>query len=71
MGNGKMIVNDESGQMLDRLWPTLMHYSKICLEEQQGPFEMFLDWWQRAAVMQREAVTVMPSGSGRDNVVVA
>jgi hypothetical protein len=39
--------------------------------EQLGwPFEKFVDWWQCAAVMQREAVTVMPSCSGRGNIVV-
>jgi hypothetical protein len=36
-----------------------------------GPFARFIDWRQCATVMQREAVTVMPSCSGRDNVVVA
>jgi hypothetical protein len=37
-----------------------------------GPFEKFVDCRQRAAVMQREAVTtVMPSCSGEGNVVVA
>jgi hypothetical protein len=36
----------------------------------QGPFEKFLDWRQCAAVMQREAATVMPSCSGGGNVVV-
>jgi len=30
-----------------------------------------VDWWECAAVMQREAVTVMPSCSGGGNVVVA
>jgi hypothetical protein len=35
------------------------------------PFEKFVDWWQCAAVMQREAVTVMPSCDGGGNVVVA
>jgi hypothetical protein len=37
----------------------------------RGPFERFVDWRQCAAVMQREAVTVMPSCSGWGNVVVA
>jgi hypothetical protein len=37
----------------------------------QGPFEMFVDWRQCAAVMQRKAVTVMPSCSDGGNVVVA
>jgi hypothetical protein len=37
----------------------------------RGPFEKFVDWRQCAAVMRREAVTVMPSCSGGDNVVVA
>jgi hypothetical protein len=35
------------------------------------PFEKFVDWRQCAAVMQWEAVTVMPSCSGGGNVVVA
>jgi hypothetical protein len=30
-----------------------------------------VDWWQCAAVTQREEVAVMPSCSGRGNVVVA
>jgi hypothetical protein len=30
-----------------------------------------MDWWQCAAIMQREEVTVMPSFSGVGNVVVA
>jgi hypothetical protein len=37
----------------------------------RGLFEKFVDWRQCAAVMQREAVTVMPSCSGGGNVVVA
>jgi hypothetical protein len=37
----------------------------------RGPFEKFVDWRQCAAVMQREAVTVIPSCSGGGNVVVA
>jgi hypothetical protein len=37
----------------------------------RGPFEKFVDWRQCAAVMQREAVTVMPSCSGGGNVEVA
>jgi hypothetical protein len=37
----------------------------------QGPFEKFVDWQQCATVMQREAVTVMPSCSGRVNIVMA
>jgi uncharacterized membrane protein len=36
----------------------------------RGRFEKFVDWQQCAAVMQREAVTLMPSCSGEDNVVV-
>jgi hypothetical protein len=35
------------------------------------PFAKFVDWRQCAAVMRREAVTVMPSCSGGVNVVVA
>jgi hypothetical protein len=37
----------------------------------RGPFEKFVDWRQCAAVMQREAVTVMPSCSGGGNAEVA
>jgi hypothetical protein len=36
-----------------------------------GQFEKFVDWWQCAAVRQREAVTVVPSCSGGGKVVVA
>jgi hypothetical protein len=36
----------------------------------RGPFETFVDWRQCAAVMQREAVTIMPSCSCGGNVVV-
>jgi hypothetical protein len=36
----------------------------------RGSFEKFVDWRQCAAVMQKEAVTVMPSYNGGDNVVV-
>jgi hypothetical protein len=35
------------------------------------PFEKFVGWRQCAAVMQEEAVTVVQSCSGGDNVVVA
>jgi hypothetical protein len=35
------------------------------------PFEKFVNWRQCAVVMQRKAVTVMPSCSGGGNVVVA
>jgi hypothetical protein len=37
----------------------------------RGTFEKFVDWRQHAAVMQREAVTVMSSCSGGSNVEVA
>jgi hypothetical protein len=40
-------------------------------EQLRGPFEKFVDWEQHIAVMQREAVTVMPSCSGEGKVVVA
>jgi hypothetical protein len=33
--------------------------------------EKFVDWWQCADVMQRDAMTVMPICSGGGNVVVA
>jgi hypothetical protein len=34
-------------------------------------FEKFVDWWQCAALMQMEAVTVIPSCTGGGNVAVA
>jgi hypothetical protein len=37
----------------------------------RGSFEKFVDWRKCAAVMQREAVTVMPSCSGGGIVVAA
>jgi hypothetical protein len=37
----------------------------------RGPFEKFVEWWQCAAVKQREAVTVTSNFSGGGNVVVA
>jgi hypothetical protein len=37
----------------------------------RGPFLKLVDWWQCAAVMQREAVTVVPSFSGEGKVIVA
>jgi hypothetical protein len=37
----------------------------------RGPFAKFVDWRQCAAVIQMEAVTVMPSCSDGGNVVVA
>jgi len=37
----------------------------------QGPFQKFVDCCQGAAVMQREAVTIMSNCSGGGNVVVA
>jgi hypothetical protein len=43
---------------------------KTLLYRIRGPFEKFVDCRQCASVMQREAVTVMPSYSGGGNVVV-
>jgi hypothetical protein len=37
----------------------------------RGLFEKLVDWRRCAAVMQNEAVTVMPSCSGGGNIVVA
>jgi hypothetical protein len=37
----------------------------------RDPFEKFVDWRQCAAVMQMEAVIIMPSCGGGGNVVVA
>jgi len=39
-------------------------------EQLRGPFQKFVDWRQCAAVIQRKAVTVMPSCSGGSNIVV-
>jgi hypothetical protein len=45
---------------------------KVCnnndLMNLQGSFGRFMDWQQCAAVMQREAVTVMPNCSGGGNI---
>jgi hypothetical protein len=54
----------------------ILRVSSYCViryesQELQEPFEKFVDWRQCAAVMQREAVTVMPSCSGGGNVVMA
>jgi hypothetical protein len=46
-------------------WLSLVYWRYL-----RGPFEEFVDWRQCATVMQTEAVTVMPSCSGGDNVVV-
>jgi hypothetical protein len=35
-----------------------------------GPFEKFVDWRRCSAVMQRGAMTVMPSCSSGGNIVV-
>jgi len=35
------------------------------------PFHKFVEWRQSAALVQREAFTVVPSCSGGGNVVVA
>jgi hypothetical protein len=47
------------------------NYEILGLYNIRGPFEKFVDWRKCAAVMQREAVTVIPSCGGRYNVVVA
>jgi hypothetical protein len=46
-------------------------FSKQKSADVRGPFEKFVDWRQCDIVIQREAVTVMPSCSGGGNVVVA
>jgi hypothetical protein len=45
--------------------------SPHCAFVARETFEKFMDLLQCAAVMQREAVTVMPSCSGGGNVVLA
>jgi hypothetical protein len=52
------------------LLQTLLHQQQKRLA-QLVVSEKFVDWRQCAAVMDREAVTVMPSCSGGGNVVVA
>jgi hypothetical protein len=37
----------------------------------RGPFEKYMNWRQCAAVMQREAMTVMPNCSSGGNVILA
>jgi hypothetical protein len=49
---------------LNKMW------SNIIRNIIRGPFEKFVDYRKCAAVIQREAVTVMPSCSGGGNVVV-
>jgi hypothetical protein len=44
-------------------------YASGC--DTRGPFERFVYWGLCAAVIQKEAVTVMPSCSGAGNVVMA
>jgi hypothetical protein len=54
-------------------WPKFVTKRYLALINIQGPFEKLVDWRQCAVVMQREAVTVMPScsGGGGGNIVVA
>jgi hypothetical protein len=53
------------------MWVIFMKYlHKNFHLNTRSPFENFVDWRQCAAVMLREAVTVMAS-SGGGNVVVA
>jgi hypothetical protein len=49
----------------------LLIYVSFCSHNIRGPLEKFVDWRQCTAVMQREAVIVMPNCSGGVNVVVA
>jgi hypothetical protein len=57
---------------LDNLTYLLKHNKYTDIYVYVGrPFEKFVDWWQCAAVLQREAVTVMTICSGGGNVVVA
>jgi hypothetical protein len=56
---------------LRNIWPAyliILYFITLII---RGLFERFVDWRQYAAVMQREAVTVMPSCSGESSVVVA
>jgi hypothetical protein len=48
----------------------IMMWTSTGIGKVRGPFERFVDWRQCAAVMQRKAVTVMPSCSDGGNVVV-
>jgi hypothetical protein len=61
----KLLITQSS--LVSRHFLSLMSkYRKI-----RGSFEKLVDWRQCATVMQREAVTLMPSCSGGGNVVVA
>jgi hypothetical protein len=44
---------------------------RLDLRKLRGPFAKFVDWRQCGAVMQREAVAVIPSYSGEGSIVVA
>jgi hypothetical protein len=48
----------------DRPRVTVESVRRLLSDGLRGPFATFVDWRQCAAVMQREAVTVMPSSSG-------
>jgi fumarate reductase subunit C len=54
-----------------RHYVIFLGYKIFCITEMPMQFQKFADWRQSAAVVQREAVTVMPSCGGGDNVVVA
>jgi hypothetical protein len=49
----------------------VMSLAKVTCVYIRGPCAKFVDWRQCAAVMQRKMVTLMPSYSGGDNIVVA
>jgi hypothetical protein len=55
-------------QLLTKHSVFIRYWRKV---EVRGPFEKFVDWWQCAAVMQREAAIVMPSCRGGSKVVAA
>jgi hypothetical protein len=46
-------------------------YRRYTAHDLREQFEKFVNWRQCAAVMLREAATIMPSCSGGGNVVVA
>jgi hypothetical protein len=52
-------------------WYLDKHKGNFTFYRIRGPFDKFVNRWQCGAIMQREAVTVMPSYSVGGNVVVA
>jgi hypothetical protein len=67
-GRENEAVREKAATRVSEFLPALFNRMRISIPE---PFEKFVDRWQCAAVMQREAVTRMRSCSGGVKVVVA